>query len=262
MNELMRISGLKGGYFKNIVVKDFSLAVGKGDFIGLIGPNGSGKTTLLRLISRVLIPQSGSVTFEGENIFQKDLKVLCQRIAFVSQDVSVHFSFSVLEFVLMGRIPHMNRLQFESKRDIAIADEALTLTDTLHLKDTMIDELSSGERQRVFVAKALAQEPSLLLLDEPTSHLDIGHQIQILDLLKKLNRDQKLTILMVLHDLNLAAEYCDRIVLMNEGAIFKEGLPHDVLSYQNIESVYQTVVVVRDNPITKKPYIILVPGVH
>lgn len=262
MNELMRISGVTGGYFKNTVVKDVSLTVEKGDFIGLIGPNGSGKTTLLRLVSRVLIPQAGTVMLEGENIFQKDLKSFCRRLAFVSQDITVHFSMSVFEFVMMGRIPHMKRLQFESKRDRAIANEALVLTDTLNLKKTMIDELSSGERQRVFVAKALAQEPSLLLLDEPTSHLDIGHQIQILDLLKKLNRDTGLTTLMVLHDLNLAAEYCNRIVLMDKGSIFKEGVPDDVLTYQHVEAVYQTVVVVQKNPITKKPYVILVPGVQ
>ncbi len=256
----MRISGLQGGYFKNTVVSDFSLTVHKGDCIGLIGPNGSGKTTLLRLISRVLVPQAGRVLFEGEDIFRTDLKSLCRRMAYVSQDTTVQFSLTVFEFVLLGRIPHLKRLQFETKHDLAIAEEALRLTDTAHLKDVLIDELSSGERQRVFVAKALAQEPSVLLLDEPTSHLDIGHQIQILDLLKRLNRDKGLTIIIVLHDLNLAAEYCSRIVLMHKGSIFREGTAEDVLTYQHIESVYQTVVVVRQNPITQKPYVILVPG--
>ena len=118
--------------------------------------------------------------------------------------------------------------------------------------------MSSGERQRVIIAKALAQEPVLLFLDEPTSHLDIGHQIQILDLLKRLNRQNNITIVMVLHDLNLASEYCNRIILLNEGRIFKEGSPAEVLTYQNIEAVYKTVVVVRDNPINAKPYIILI----
>ena len=134
------------------------------------------------------------------------------------------------------------------------------MTDALHLKDKKIDELSSGERQRVVIAKALAQEPILLYLDEPTSHLDIGHQIQVLDLLKKLNRQTNLTIVMVLHDLNLASEYCNRIVLLNEGKVFKEGSPREVLTYQNIEAVYKTVVVVNDNPVSSKPYVVLVPG--
>jgi iron complex transport system ATP-binding protein len=161
----------------------------------------------------------------------------------------------------MGRIPHLKRLQFETQRDLKIAQDALAMTDTPHLKEKMINELSSGERQRVIIAKALAQEPSLLFLDEPTSHLDIGHQIQILDLLKKLNRQNNLTIVMVLHDLNLASEYCSRIVLLNEGRIFKQGSPAEVLTYQNIEAVYRTVVVVNNNPLNSKPYVVLVSGV-
>jgi iron complex transport system ATP-binding protein len=135
----------------------------------------------------------------------------------------------------------------------------MAMTDTLYLEDKRLDELSSGERQRVIIAKALAQEPVLLFLDEPTSHLDIGHQVQILDLLRKLNRERDLTIVMVMHDLNLASEYSTRIVLLNEGRIFKEGPPGEVLTYWNIESVYRTVVVVKDNPVNSKPYVILIP---
>jgi iron complex transport system ATP-binding protein len=189
-----------------------------------------------------------------------DLKEFCQKVAFVPQDTIVNFSFSVLEIVLMGRIPHLKRLQLETRKDYSIVENSLIVTDTLYLKNKKIDELSSGERQRVIIAKALTQEPVLLFLDEPTSHLDIGHQIQTLDLLKKLNRQNNLTIVMVLHDLNLASEYCNRIILLNEGKIFKEGTPHEVLTYQNIEAVYKTVVVVMDNPINAKPYVILVSG--
>ncbi len=228
--------------------------------MGIIGPNGSGKTTLLRLLSRVLPPQEGMILFLGQDIFKLDLKSFCQKTAFVSQDTVINFAFTVSEIVLLGRIPHLKRLQSETKLDRKKADDSMVLTDTLVLKQKMIDELSAGERQRVMIAKALAQEPVLLFLDEPTSHLDIGHQIQILDLLKKLNKESGLTIVMVLHDLNLASEYCNRILLLAEGKVFKEGPPEEVLTYQNIEQVYKTVVLVKNNPINKKPYVVLVSG--
>lgn len=260
MDTLLKINNLCGGYYKETIIKDISLEIKKGDFMGIIGPNGSGKTTMLRLMSRVLVPQKGSITLEDKDITRMGLKEFAQKVSFVPQDTIINFSFSVLEIVLMGRIPHLKRLQLETKEDYAIAEKSLIMTDALYLKDKRIDELSSGERQRVIIAKALTQEPVLLFLDEPTSHLDIGHQIQILDLLKRLNHQNNLTIVMVLHDLNLAAEYCNRVVLLNEGKIFKEGAPSEVLTYQNIEAVYKTVVVVIDNPITAKPYVILVSG--
>lgn len=258
MDSLLRINNLSGGYYKVTVIKDICLEVKRGDFLGIIGPNGSGKTTLLRLMSKALFPQNGRIAFRGKDIAGMDLKDFAQLTAFVAQDTVINFSFTVLEIVLMGRIPHLKRLQLEAKEDYLIAEKALFLTDTLHLKDKKIDELSSGERQRVIIAKALAQEPLLLFLDEPTSHLDIGHQIQIMDLLKKLNRQNNLSIVMVLHDLNLASEYCNRLVLLNEGSIFKDGSPREVLTYQNIEAVYKTVVVVNNNPINSKPYVVLV----
>jgi len=189
-----------------------------------------------------------------------NLKEFCRKVAFVSQDISTGFSFTVMELVLMGRIPHLKRLQYETKKDIEIAREKLKLTDTLSLKDKRIDELSAGERQRVVIARALAQEPELLFLDEPTSHLDIGHQVQVLDLLKKLNRKNNLSIVMILHDLNLASAYSNRIALLDKGIIFKEGSPQEVLTYQNIEAVYKTIVLVNVNSVTGKPNVVLVPG--
>ncbi len=258
---LLTINNLCGGYGKEFIIKDISFGIKRGDFLGIIGPNGSGKSTLLRLMSRVLTPEKGKIALEEKDINSMDLKEFCRKVAFVPQDTLINFSFSVEEIVLMGRIPHLKRLQFETKTDFLIAQNALSLTDTLYLKEKDIDELSAGERQRVIIAKALTQEPILLLLDEPTSHLDIGHQIQILDLLRKLNREENLTIVMVLHDLNLASEYCNRIILLNEGRIFKEGLPEEVLTYQNIETVYKTMVVVNKNPASLKPYVILVSGV-
>ncbi|MDD5253237.1 MAG: ABC transporter ATP-binding protein [Candidatus Omnitrophica bacterium] len=260
MSVLLKIENLSGGYYKESVIRGLSLDVNQGDFLGIIGPNGSGKTTLLRLITRVLPIKKGEVFYKGENIALMNLKEFCRKVAFVSQDISTSFSFTVMELVLMGRIPHLKRLQYETRKDIEIANEKLSLTDTLSLKDKRIDELSAGERQRVVIARALAQEPELLFLDEPTSHLDIGHQVQVLDLLKKLNRKNNLTIVMVLHDLNLASAYSNRIALLDKGIIFKEGRPEEVLTYKNIETVYKTLVLVNDNSITGKPNVVLVPG--
>lgn len=260
MQTLIKVNNLSGGYDKTLVIKDISFEVKRGEFLGIIGPNGSGKSTLLRLMSRVLPPKLGTITLEEKDARRMNLKEFCRKVAFVPQDTLINFSFTVEEIVLMGRIPHLKRMQFETKKDFSIVEYALSLTDTLYIKERDIDELSAGERQRVIIAKALAQEPALLFLDEPTSHLDIGHQVQILDLLKKLNKKQNLTVVMVMHDLNLASEYCNRIMLLNEGKVFKDGTPEEVLTYQNIESVYKTVVVVNKNPISAKPYVMLVSG--
>jgi iron complex transport system ATP-binding protein len=260
MSVLLKIDNLSGGYYKEDIIKGLSLDINPGDFLGIIGPNGSGKTTLLRLVTRVLNFRQGEIFYKGRNTAQMDLKEFCRSVAFVSQDIAASFSFTVEELVLMGRIPHLGRLQFETKKDIEIAREKMVLTDILQLKDKRIDELSAGERQRVVIARALAQEPELLFLDEPTAHLDIGHQVQVLDLLKKLNRSGKLTIAMILHDLNLASAYSNRIALLDQGRIFKEGSPEEVLTYQNIEKVYKTIVLVNNNPVTGKPNVVLVPS--
>jgi len=259
MQPILKAEDVRGGYDKEDVIKGVSLEINRGDFLGIIGPNGSGKSTLLRLMSRALNIRKGAITFEGLDIRRMHLKEYSRKAAFVTQDVFIDFSFTVWEMVLMGRIPHLGRLEFETRKDFLAAENAMKLTDTLSLKDKFIDELSAGERQRVMIAKALAQEPSLLLLDEPTSHLDIGHQIQALDLLRKLNREKGLTVIIVLHDLNLAGEYCNRLVLTQSGRIFKEGPPEEVMVYQNIEAVYNTVVVVKKNPFSNKPYVISVP---
>ncbi|MFC1594537.1 ABC transporter ATP-binding protein [Candidatus Omnitrophota bacterium] len=258
MSSVVQVEKLYGGYGIQPILKDLSCEITRGEFLGIIGPNGSGKSTLLRLLSRVLTPYQGRILFENKDIAHIPLKELCKRIAFVGQDTVINFSFSVEEIVLMGRIPHLKRLQLETKRDFTIARDALSLTDSLQFKDKGIDQLSAGERQRVLIAKALAQEPIVLFLDEPTSHLDIGHQIQILDLLRRLNRQKNLTIVVVFHDLNLASEYCNRLILLNDGTIFKDGSPDEVLTYQHIEAVYKTVVVVNKSPFSSKPYVTLI----
>lgn len=255
---MLEIRDLKCGYDKRFHLKGINLVIGEGGFFGIIGPNGSGKTTLLRAITRVLKPETGEVLLRGKNIWHIDFRELARTIAVVSQNVSTD-ELNVGEFVLLSRIPHYRGLQFlETKYDEEIADNAMILTNTLKFKDRSMSEISGGERQLVLIARALAQEPKFLLLDEPTSHLDITHQVRILDLLKKLNRELSLTVIIVLHDLNLASEYCDRVALLSEGAIYKEGLPQDVLDYKTIENVYKTVVVVEKNPVSLKPYILLI----
>lgn len=257
--ELLKIEGVSGGYHKEDIVKNVSFHAYAGEFLGIIGPNGSGKSTLLRLVTGIIAPSKGNVLLGGRSIKKIPPKELAKVIGFVSQDMPSDFSYAVWDIALMGRIPHLRRLQSETKRDIDAAVSALEMTDSLCIKHKRLDELSAGERQRVLIAKALAQEPSLLILDEPTSHLDIGHQAQIMNLLKKLNAEKGLTIIMVLHDLNLASEYCDRILLMDKGSVYREGNADEVLNYQTIEAVYGAVVLVNKNPVSGKPYVMPVP---
>ena len=255
---MLEICNLDCGYDSKLVLQDINLKIDPGELVGVIGPNGSGKTTLLRAMTRVLKPKRGVVRFEERDIRQMEFKELAQRMAVVSQGFE-KVAMSVKEFVLLGRIPYYARFQFfETKRDLEIAKERMALTDILRFKDRSMEEISGGERQLALIARGLTQEPKILLLDEPTTHLDITHQVGILDLIKRLNREFGLTVIMILHDLNLASEYCHRLVLINGGRIHKIGRPEEVLTYQIIEEVYKTVVVVKKNPISSKPYILIV----
>lgn len=255
---MLRICGLGCGYQDKQILRDIDLELAAKEIVGIIGPNGSGKTTLLRAVSRLLKPKEGAIYLDGIDIWQMKYKELSRKIAVVSQGAPEE-SLTVEEFVLLGRIPHFDGLQFlETSRDFEVAQRCMVLTDVLKLKDRSIGQISGGERQLALIARALAQEPTLLLLDEPTTYLDIAHQVGILDLIKRLNRKMGLTVLMVLHDLNLASEYCDRIALLSEGRVHTQGVPQEVLSYKVIEQVYKTVVVVEKNPVSSKPYVLLV----
>lgn len=259
---MLEVKKVSVGYNSTEVLRDIDFKVSSKDFLGIIGPNGSGKTTLLRVISKVLRPWSGEVIFQGKNISQIANPEIARQMAVVGQGrQDPIFPLSVKEFVLLGRTPYLRRFQLmESERDLKIVQEVMGLTDTLGLEERCIEDLSGGERQRVVIAQALAQEPQFLLLDEPTAHLDIGHQIEVLDLIKRLNEGENLTVLMVSHDLNLAADYCNRLILLKQGRIFQEGSPREILTYQNIEEVYETLVVVKENPISSNPHVFLVPG--
>ncbi len=255
---MLELQKITCGYGKKQVLFDISFTVKTGEIVAVIGPNGSGKTTLLRTITKLVVPQEGKVILNGEDLGMMDNRKLAQSTAVVSQDQDTG-ELTVLEYVLLGRIPHYRTFQFfETKQDLAIAERYMALTDVLKYKDRMLAHMSGGERQLAHIARALIQEPTLLLLDEPTAYLDITHQVGVLNMIKRLNRELNVTVLMVLHDLNLAAEYADRLMLLNDGRIFKEGIPADVLTYQNIEEVYKTPVLVHENPISKRPYIMVV----
>jgi len=247
-------------YDDRFVLKDINVRIEHGDLVGVIGPNGSGKTTLIRAVTRAIKPAEGEVLLKGKPLGMFSFKELAQQVAVVGRLYDLDVQMRVEDLVLLGRIPHRRGLRLMERRsDMDIARTAMDVTGTLRLKNRLVDSLSSGERQLAFIARALAQEPELLLLDEPTSHLDISHQARVLDLVRKLNRDKGLTVLVVLHDLNLASQYCDRLFLLSDGVLRKDGTPNEVLTYQTIEEVYDTTVVVMKNPVSSRPCVFLVP---
>lgn len=258
MGNILELQNIFCRYDKEDVLRGISFSIQEGDFVGIIGPNGCGKTTLFRVITKILNPSSGTVIYQDKDIKNIPGKDLAKEIAVGLQVFSSAFSYTVKDFILMGRFPHKERFELINENDFAICESAMSLTDTLSIRQRNINELSGGERQRVQIAQALAQEPRVFLLDEPTTHMDIHHQVKILNLIRKLNREQGLTIVVTLHDLNLASEYCPRLILLNEGKIYKMGTPTEVLTYQNIEEVYNTVVLVKENPLSGSPYIFLV----
>lgn len=239
---MLKIRNIETFYGDRKVLEGICLSAENG-FIGIIGPNGSGKTTLLKSISGVLKPRSGIILLDGKDVYELKAKDVARNMAVVPQDTSMKFDFTVMEVVLMGRNPHLGRFDIENSNDMEIAEKAMKLTNTWHLADRSITEISGGERQRVIIARALTQEPRILLLDEPTSHLDINYQIEILDLIKELSK--RLVVIAVFHDLNLAARYCDELILLSDGIIFASGKPEEVITPENIESVYGIEVIVK-----------------
>lgn len=256
---MLEVKNIVCGYGSKFRLAQISFTVEDKSFVGIIGPNGSGKTTLFRAITKGIKLENGEIFLEQKNIHHLTSENLSKKIAVVTQNPNAGLEIKVEDYVLMGRIPYRNKYQFfESQDDFKTAEHSMIVTDTIQFRDRMFSSLSGGEMQMTIIARALAQKPVMLLLDEPTNHLDIAHQVRMLDLLKKLNREKALTVLIVLHDLNLASEYCDKIILLNHGTIYKHGTPEEVLTYQNIEEVYNTAVLVNNNPISGKPCIFLV----
>lgn len=246
----IKVKNLHFGYGKSIILKGISLEIKPGSFLSIIGPNGSGKSTLLKNISKSVLPQKGEIELDTMNLLLMKPRQIAQKMAVVPQDTTIEFSFSVYETVLMGRTPFLGRFENEGPKDFALARWAMEITNIWHLRDRSVTEISGGERQRVIVARALAQEPRILLLDEPTAHLDIQHQVELLELLQSLNTTTGLTVAAVLHDLNLAAQFTKHVVLMKDGEIFAEGSPDQVLTPANIRKVYSMEVAITDNPLT------------
>jgi iron complex transport system ATP-binding protein len=256
----IKIHGVEFSYGAHNVLFGVNLEVAPGSFFGIIGPNAAGKSTLLKTIDATLKPTKGVVYFKGEDLTRLSRRDLARQMAVVPQETEVNFPFSVMEVVMMGRHPHLGRFEQESEHDYEIVRSAMEKANCWHLKDRSILELSGGERQRVILARALAQEPSIILLDEPVAHLDLSAQLEVLTLLQEMNRKHGITVIAILHDLNLAAQFCEQLIMLHQGKIFAAGLPEKVLTAENIKAVYQTEVLVIRHPITGAPQIVVLPS--
>ncbi len=257
MASIIKIEAVEFSYPERQIFSGLTLSLEEGEILGLIGPNSSGKTTLLKLMDGLLAPRQGRVLLKEKELSRIPRSLVARMVAVVPQTMEVPFSFTVGEIVLMGRAPHLTRFGWEKQKDLNIAREAMALTDVAGLEERIFWELSQGEKQRVLIARALAQEPDVILLDEPTSHLDINHQVEINELIRSLNLQKKLTVLHISHDLNLAAEYCHRIVLLHKGSVSSVGTPAEVITEENIRRVYETTVLIEKNPLSGAPRVTL-----
>ncbi len=260
MKSAVAVKNLSHSFGNQPVLRDLSFRVQQGDVFIIIGPNGSGKTTLIKLIVGVLKIQRGQVDIFQNPLRNYSQKSLARAIAYVPQGLSLGFPFKVEETVLMGRAPHQNILGLASEDDTDIADQAMKFTEIAHLAHRKMDQLSGGEQQRVFIARALCQEPDIIFLDEPTASLDLAHQVRIMDLMERLKLKKGVTVVMVSHDVNLAGMYADRLLLLNGGKVESIGRPDSVLTYQQLEKTYGCEVLVDQSPLGKFPRITLVPN--
>jgi iron complex transport system ATP-binding protein len=223
----------------DFLLDDISAVINMGEFISILGPNGSGKSTLLKNISGLLKPISGELLLKGKNYKHYSIRDLARHIAFVQQTSDSVFSFSVYEIVMMGRTPYLNYMGFEKDEDRKIVDEILELLELKHLRNKGINEISGGEAQLAYIARALVQKPEIILLDEPNAHLDIKHQISIFNLIKKVSIETGLTVISVSHDINLTGFFSDRIILMKNGKIYKDDKTNSIISTENIKNVFE-----------------------
>ena len=237
MSPAVEIKNLAFAYGARAVLDGVSLSIARGEMVGVLGPNGAGKTTLLKILSAVL-PGGGAVKLNGRDVRSYGRRDLSRLFAVVPQESAVHFPFTAAEIVLMGRASRHDAFGLEGERDLDAARQGMEATETLALADRYLHELSGGEKQRVMIARALAQEPEILLLDEPAAFLDLKHQVRVFELMRRLNRERGMTIIAALHDLNLAALFFPRLVLLAGGKVFRDGPARDVLTEENIREVY------------------------
>lgn len=246
----LEIKNLSGGYTTVPIIKDVNLNLQTGEWLSLVGANGSGKSTFLKLLSRILSPLQGAVLLDGKVIHSQPPNVVAQQLALLPQQQTVPTGLTVRQLVSLGRTPHQPWWQWElNGEDKQKVESAIQKTRLENLSNRPVENLSGGERQRAFLALALAQEPKVLLLDEPTTYLDINYQLQLLELLKELNQQQQLTIVTVLHELNLAARYSDRIALFNQGNLWDVGTPAKVLTPEAISQVFGVEALIIDTPV-------------
>ena len=245
----LRTIDVRAGYGSIEILHGISLAVGTGEIVAIVGPNGAGKSTLLKVMSATLAPSAGSVELLNRPLAEYDRRELARTLAIVAQENSVAFQFTVLEVVLMGRAPHLGPWRFETSRDLEIARGALGHFDLISLAAHPIHELSGGERKRVFLARAMAQEPRVALLDEPTAFLDMKHVTEIFTRFRELCSNRGLAVVATLHDLNAAAMYADRVLLMKNGSSVAVGPPDEVLTVEALRDVYETDVYIGRNPV-------------
>ena len=244
------------GYADKAVLSDFSLDIASGGMVGIVGPNGAGKSTALKLFARLIEPQSGSIKLDGRDLRELTRRTIAQHIAFIPQQIGTQYPFTAGQVVLMARHPHKGLAPFETAQDVAIARRAMAECGIDNLADRPMPRLSGGEQQRVLVAAALAQQPKVLLADEPTSSLDLHYQVEIYGHLERLNREQGVTVLAVTHDLNLAAMFCKRIVVLAKGRIMADGTPQQVLEADLLQQAYGAEVLVNQRTDSDIPYVL------
>jgi iron complex transport system ATP-binding protein len=259
MNTAINVKNLSHSFGEHLVLKNISFQVPTKDFFIVIGPNGSGKTTLMKVLSGILKPQTGRLEILNHAIDRYQRKALARAIAFVPQMLSADFPFTVFEMVLMGRSPYLGILGLEEEEDMEIARQAIAFTGMENLAHRKLDQLSGGEQQRVFISRAICQEPDVILLDEPTASLDLAYQVRIMDLMERLKIEKGITVVMVSHDVNLAAMYADHLLLIHDGQVLCQGFPEEVLTYKTLEEAYGCTLLVDESPLGKFPRVTLVP---
>ncbi|GHT54472.1 iron ABC transporter ATP-binding protein [Endomicrobiia bacterium] len=253
---MIHIENISAGYLNRTVLKKISCNIGSKDFFGIIGKNGAGKSTLLKVLCKLIKPYLGNIFIDNKNINFFAKKDFAKTISFLPQYVDTSLPFTVYEFIMFGRYPYMNIFKIPSDSDCNIVKKVMDFLHIMDFAERKINALSGGEKQRVLIAQVLAQETDIIVFDEPTSHLDIGSQNKLLEILRDLNEKYNKTVILTLHDLNAAGEFCNKLVLMENGEICNCGTPEEVLNYKDIERVYDTTVVVKTNPISDKPYVI------
>ncbi len=256
MAKIIETNNLSFSYGKEVILKELNIIFGGNKFISIIGPNGSGKTTLLKLLLRLLKSDNGEIKLDGSNLKKYTNKELAKEISYVPQKSEIDFEFTVYEIVSMGRAPYIKNLEKEAKKDKEIIENAMKMTNTWKFREKYINCLSGGELQMVMIARAIAQDTKIIILDEPISHLDIHHQVEIMNTLQKINKEKEALIITVLHDINLASQYSDEILLLNNGEIVAKGEPKKVITKENIKKVYNMEFLFLEHPRNKLPYIL------